>query len=742
MLGLAPLTGVPLPFISYGSTQPHGAAGRDGPAAQRRRRAATAQLRAVPTSQGLGECRQVVIAAGGTAGHVVPALAVADALRAEGARRRLRRRRARRAEAVPEAGYELRQIRVEGLSRAQPAEGRAGAGARRRGHARRRAQMLREVGADVVMGGGGYVAGPVGAAARARADPARADRGRQHLGLTNRLLAPFARRVCLAFPIAGRDGGQYRVTGRPVPPPATDRAAARARFGVGQGDRCVLVFGGSLGARSINEAAVDGVRRRRPFRVLHARRDARLRLAARSRRAAALRPARLHLAASARRCRRRPRRRPRRRLGVRDRRARAAGDPRALSARGRRPPDRQRAWMVDAGAAVVVRRRRADGRCACATRSARCSATPARLAARWRDGVGARLAPARARPRARRRARCSPAAEARSGERARPGPGAGALRRHRRGGHERAGRAWRCSSARRSRGSDRAESPALERAAGARRAMRVGHDAANVPDGRRRLRLDRHPGRQPGARVARALPRAELLRELTALKRVIAIAGAHGKTTTTSMVAHALLGAGGRSRATSIGGALRDDGRERGWGDGGVARRRGRRVGSSSMLALDVEWRSSLNIELDHHATYGSLAELNEAFDAFRRGRSRRVVVAPELARDGDTAFDARGARPRAGRLALHLAGPRGRLQVPGAHNARNAAAALEAIRAGGRGGPGRGRRRAGDLRGRGPAVRAAGETAAARSSSTTTPTTRPRSRRRSRPRGRWSRGG
>ena len=54
-----------------------------------------------------------------------------------------------------------------------------------------------------------------------------------HLGLTNRLLAPFARRVCLAFPIEGRDGARYLLTGRPVPPPATDRAAARARFGIG-----------------------------------------------------------------------------------------------------------------------------------------------------------------------------------------------------------------------------------------------------------------------------------------------------------------------------------------------------------------------------------------------------------------------------------------------------------------------------------------------------------------------------
>jgi UDP-N-acetylglucosamine--N-acetylmuramyl-(pentapeptide) pyrophosphoryl-undecaprenol N-acetylglucosamine transferase len=92
--------------------------------------------------------------------------------------------------------------------------------------------------------------------------------------MSNRLLAPFAERVALAFPIDGRDGDKYVVTGRPVPPPATDRAAARARFGIGPDDRVVLIFGGSLGARTINEAAIeafDGA----PYRVLHAagRRD-------------------------------------------------------------------------------------------------------------------------------------------------------------------------------------------------------------------------------------------------------------------------------------------------------------------------------------------------------------------------------------------------------------------------------------------------------------------------------------
>ena len=120
-----------------------------------------------------------------------------------------------------------------------------------------------------MLGGGGYVAGPVGLAALARRIPLVLTEADSHLGITNRLLAPRARRVCLAFPIDGRAAPRYVVTGRPVAPPASDAAAARARFGLDTEEACVLVFGGSLGARTINEAAVEAFRAA-PFRVLHA----------------------------------------------------------------------------------------------------------------------------------------------------------------------------------------------------------------------------------------------------------------------------------------------------------------------------------------------------------------------------------------------------------------------------------------------------------------------------------------
>jgi UDP-N-acetylglucosamine--N-acetylmuramyl-(pentapeptide) pyrophosphoryl-undecaprenol N-acetylglucosamine transferase len=210
---------------------------------------------------------RVLIAAGGTAGHVVPALAVADELRARGAEIVWVGGERAEAELVPAAGYQLHRIAVRGLDRSNPLSAfRALVLA-----ARATARALRIVRAerpDVVLGGGGYVAGPVGVAAVIRRVPLVLTEADSHLGLTNRLLAPFARRVCLAFPIPGRDRKRYRVTGRPVAARATDRAAARAAFGVSDGEDLVMVFGGSLGARSINQAAIVAFAGA-PFRVLH-----------------------------------------------------------------------------------------------------------------------------------------------------------------------------------------------------------------------------------------------------------------------------------------------------------------------------------------------------------------------------------------------------------------------------------------------------------------------------------------
>jgi UDP-N-acetylglucosamine--N-acetylmuramyl-(pentapeptide) pyrophosphoryl-undecaprenol N-acetylglucosamine transferase len=214
-----------------------------------------------------------VIAAGGTAGHVVPAVAVADALHASGAAVSFLGTRDRvEATLVPDAGYELDFLAVRGLDRRNPLKALAAVG-RAAAAVPAARRILRRRAADVVMGGGGYVAGPAGVAARSARIPLVLTEADSHLGLANRLLARSARRVCLAFPISGLEGERFVVTGRPVPEAVldADRAAARRRFGVPGDARCLLVFGGSLGARSINEAALDAFvgADGRAFWVLH-----------------------------------------------------------------------------------------------------------------------------------------------------------------------------------------------------------------------------------------------------------------------------------------------------------------------------------------------------------------------------------------------------------------------------------------------------------------------------------------
>jgi UDP-N-acetylglucosamine--N-acetylmuramyl-(pentapeptide) pyrophosphoryl-undecaprenol N-acetylglucosamine transferase len=198
---------------------------------------------------------------------VVPALAVADALRAEGAAVAFIGGERAEAELVPAAGYPLCTISVEGLSRTSPLHAVRALARAARATARARS-LLGELAPAAVMGGGGYVAGPVGVAALSRRVPLVLTEADSHLGLTNRVLAPFARRVCLSFAIDGRDEPRYRVTGRPIPAQDAERAGARERFGIAADELCVLVFGGSLGARTINRAAL-GAFTSGAFHVLH-----------------------------------------------------------------------------------------------------------------------------------------------------------------------------------------------------------------------------------------------------------------------------------------------------------------------------------------------------------------------------------------------------------------------------------------------------------------------------------------
>ena len=200
-------------------------------------------------------------------------MAVADELRADGAEVSFLGTRERiEVDLVPSAGYELDFLKARGIDRGSPLRA-AVAAAEAAGAVGTALRVLWRRRPDVVVGGGGFVAGPAGLAAVLAGIPLILTEADSHLGLTNRLLARRARRVCLAFPIAGREGERYPVTGRPVPRAVlgADRAGARARFGIAAGARCLLVIGGSQGARSINECAIAALAERggRDFDIVH-----------------------------------------------------------------------------------------------------------------------------------------------------------------------------------------------------------------------------------------------------------------------------------------------------------------------------------------------------------------------------------------------------------------------------------------------------------------------------------------
>jgi len=200
----------------------------------------------------------VVIAAGGTAGHVRPALAVAEALATRGVTVTFAGSPDRvESQLVPEAGFALDTFAVSGFPRQPSVEllralwqaGKAPLACR---------AILRRRRPDAVFGGGGYVAGPMVLAARLSGIPAALAEADAHIGLANRLAAPFAAKLFLAYEIPGRAGRKVEVVGRPIPAAhlGVSRAAARARFRLDPDEPVVAVFGALAGATSLNEMAV------------------------------------------------------------------------------------------------------------------------------------------------------------------------------------------------------------------------------------------------------------------------------------------------------------------------------------------------------------------------------------------------------------------------------------------------------------------------------------------------------
>lgn len=165
-----------------------------------------------------------------------------------------------RAEArlVPDAGYELDTFRVSGLPR-QPGIAQARAVLHALAAPAACDRILARRRPVAVLGAGGYVGAPMVVAAARRRIPAALTEADAHLGLANRLAAPFAKRVFLSFPIDGRKPPKYEVVGRPLPANARPlpRDEARDRLGLPAEEPVLLVAGARAGARALNEFAVE-----------------------------------------------------------------------------------------------------------------------------------------------------------------------------------------------------------------------------------------------------------------------------------------------------------------------------------------------------------------------------------------------------------------------------------------------------------------------------------------------------
>ena len=213
---------------------------------------------------------RVLIAGGGTGGHIYPGIAVAEelkrldpatAIRFVGGDRGLEGR------VVPEAGFELATIGARGLPRRAPWKV-PGALLANAGAFFSSVRIVDEWKPDVVLGTGGYVSAPVVVAAWLRRRPVLLQEQNSVPGLTNRLLARVADEVHLAFSesrgwFARKD--RLKLSGNPVRRQilSGERRPALARFGLTEGVPTVFVFGGSRGARRINEATLDAMQKLR-----------------------------------------------------------------------------------------------------------------------------------------------------------------------------------------------------------------------------------------------------------------------------------------------------------------------------------------------------------------------------------------------------------------------------------------------------------------------------------------------
>ena len=212
----------------------------------------------------------------------------------------------------------------------------------------------------------------------------------------------------------------------------------------------------------------------------------------------------------------------------------------------------------------------------------------------------------------------------------------------------------------------------------------LGHRSENVPPGAEVVFSTAVPPDNPErlAAAGRELHRSELLAQIAALRRCLAVTGTHGKTTTAAMIVH-VLRACGLDPAYVVGGELRGTGANAGWGDGEwivVEADESDR----SLLRLDPAVAVLTNAELDHHATYNSRLDLEDTLREFMGRATLSAVVWDRpalraLCPANTEAYDATETIVSVHGSRFDWRGIEVALAVPGVHNAINAAGALTA---------------------------------------------------------------
>ena len=210
---------------------------------------------------------RIIISGGGTGGHIFPALSIADAIRSKqpnakilfvGADNRMEMQR------VPEAGYDIVGLPVAGFERKKLWKNIAVLWKLLKSQCMAR-KVIKKFAPQVAVGVGGYASGPTLRMAAKMNIPTLIQEQNSYAGVTNKLLAKKAKMICVAYDGMERffPHEKLKLTGNPVRKTLldmrTNREAAMKEMGLDSSKRCVLIVGGSLGARSINESIIKNI---------------------------------------------------------------------------------------------------------------------------------------------------------------------------------------------------------------------------------------------------------------------------------------------------------------------------------------------------------------------------------------------------------------------------------------------------------------------------------------------------